>query len=125
MPDLDIRLTIHGVMSILRHLARAKRRTHWIAASEKDTASVTLEKRLWDAADRFRANSGIKAQEYSGPIHGLVFLRFAARQIRHVRLWAPICSSGELMARNPDREALRHFLGSIADHTLHRGQILA
>lgn len=50
---------------------------HWIAPSEKDTASTALEKRLWDAADQFRANSGLKAQEYSGPILGLIFLRFA------------------------------------------------
>ncbi len=49
----------------------------WIAPSEKDTAAVTLEKRLWDSADQFRANSGLKAQEYSGPILGLIFLRFA------------------------------------------------
>lgn len=44
---------------------------HWIAPSEKDTANGTLEKRLWDSADRFRANSGLKAQEYSGPIQNL------------------------------------------------------
>ena len=50
---------------------------HWIAPSEKDTATASLEKRLWDAADQFRANSGLKAQEYSGPILGLIFLRFA------------------------------------------------
>lgn len=50
---------------------------HWIAPSEKDSASTSLEKRLWDAADQFRANSGLKAQEYSGPILGLIFLRFA------------------------------------------------
>ena len=49
----------------------------WIAPSEKDTATATLEKRLWDAADQFRANSGLKPQEYSGPILGLIFLRFA------------------------------------------------
>ena len=49
----------------------------WIAPSEKDAATATLEKRLWDAADQFRANSGLKAQEYSGPILGLIFLRFA------------------------------------------------
>ena len=49
----------------------------WIALSEKDAASTSLEKRLWDAADQFRANSGLKAQEYSGPILGLMFLRFA------------------------------------------------
>jgi type I restriction enzyme M protein len=49
----------------------------WIAPAEKNNATVTLEKRLWDAADQFRANSGLKAQEYSGPILGLIFLRFA------------------------------------------------
>jgi type I restriction enzyme M protein len=50
---------------------------HWIATPEKDTANAALEKNLWDAADQFRANSGLKAQEYSGPILGLIFLRFA------------------------------------------------
>ena len=50
---------------------------HWIAPSEKDTATATLEKRLWDAADQFRANSGLKSQEYSAPVLGLIFLRFA------------------------------------------------
>ena len=49
----------------------------WIAPPEKDTANSSLEKRLWDAADQFRANSGLKAQEYPGPILGLIFLRFA------------------------------------------------
>jgi type I restriction enzyme M protein len=49
----------------------------WIAPSEKDSGSATLEKRMWDAADQFRANSGLRAQEYSGPVLGLIFLRFA------------------------------------------------
>jgi type I restriction enzyme M protein len=49
----------------------------WVAPSEKDTATETLEKRLWDAADQFRANSGLKSQEYSAPVLGLIFLRFA------------------------------------------------
>jgi type I restriction enzyme M protein len=50
---------------------------HWVAPSEKDNANAVLEKRLWDAADQFRANSGLKAQEYSAPVLGLIFLRFA------------------------------------------------
>ena len=50
---------------------------HWIASSEKDRVAGTLEKRLWDAADQFRANSGLKSQEYSAPVLGLIFLRFA------------------------------------------------
>jgi type I restriction enzyme M protein len=35
----------------------------WISPSEKDTATMTLEKRLWDAADQFRANSDLKSQD--------------------------------------------------------------
>lgn len=36
-----------------------------------------LEKRLWSAADSLRANTGLTAQEYSRPILGLIFLRYA------------------------------------------------
>jgi type I restriction enzyme M protein len=49
----------------------------WIAPSEKDAANDALEKRLWEAADQLRANSGLNAQQYSGPVLGLIFLRFA------------------------------------------------
>ena len=49
----------------------------WVAPSAKDSASATLEKNLWTAADQFRANSGLTAQEYAAPILGLIFLRFA------------------------------------------------
>ena len=37
----------------------------WIAPSEKDALTETLEARLWNTADQFRANSGLKAQEYA------------------------------------------------------------
>ena len=40
---------------------------HWIAPSEKDTDNAALEKRLWDAADQFRSNPGLKSQEYAAP----------------------------------------------------------
>lgn len=36
-----------------------------------------IENRLWDAADELRANSKLKASEYSVPVLGLIFLRFA------------------------------------------------
>jgi type I restriction enzyme M protein len=65
---------------------------NWIAPSEKDTATVTLEKRLWDAADQFRANSGLKAQEYSAPVLGLIFLRFA--EVRFAALRAKLEKAG-------------------------------
>jgi type I restriction-modification system DNA methylase subunit len=43
----------------------------WIAPTEKDTTSANIEKNLLASADQFRANSGLKAQEYSAPIHGV------------------------------------------------------
>ena len=48
----------------------------WIAPPKKDDDNDTLEKRLWDAADQLRANSGLTAQQYSQPVLGLIFLRF-------------------------------------------------
>ena len=36
-----------------------------------------IEKRLWDAADELRANSKLKSSEYSIPVLGLIFLRYA------------------------------------------------
>lgn len=36
-----------------------------------------LEANLWQAADKLRVDSGLKASEYSTPILGLIFLRFA------------------------------------------------
>lgn len=39
--------------------------------------TTDLEKKLWEAADQFRANSRLKSSEYSVPVLGLIFLRFA------------------------------------------------
>lgn len=36
-----------------------------------------IEKRLWNAADELRANSKLKSSEYSVPVLGLIFLRYA------------------------------------------------
>ncbi len=56
----------------------------WIAPTEKDKANETLEKKLWDAADHLRANSGLTSQQYSTPVLGLIFLRFA--EVRFLKL---------------------------------------
>ena len=60
----------------------------WIAPSEKDTATETLEERLWDAADQCRTNSGLSL--------GLIFLSFAeiinlARRIQDLRQICATC----------------------------------
>ncbi len=36
-----------------------------------------LEKRLWEAADQLWANSSLRPSEYSEPVLGLIFLRYA------------------------------------------------
>ena len=67
----------------------------WIAPLEKDAASTSLERRLYHAATRFRANSGLKAQEYSGPILGLRFLHFVELRfaVLRTRVHGPRTSS--------------------------------
>ncbi len=38
---------------------------------------LELEKKLWSAADELRANSELKSSEYSVPVLGLIFLKYA------------------------------------------------
>ncbi len=47
-----------------------------------------IEKRLWKAADELRANSKLKSADYSVPVLGLIFLRYADLKFAdaHVRL---------------------------------------
>ena len=44
-----------------------------------------IEKRLWDTADELRANSNLKASEYSTPVLGLIFLKYADHKFHQVR----------------------------------------
>lgn len=44
-----------------------------------------LEENLWTAADKLRADSGLKASEYATPILGLIFLRFASIRYNKVK----------------------------------------
>jgi|GEM_PF-2528888 len=74
----------------------------WIAPSVTDSDSATLEKKLWDAADQFRANSGLKPQEYSGPILGLIFLRFA--EVRFIAQRAVLAGQPSPLAPLPAGE---------------------
>ncbi|EME0810508.1 SAM-dependent DNA methyltransferase [Vibrio vulnificus] len=56
-----------------------------------------LEKQLWSAADSLRANTGLTAQEYSRPILGLIFLRYA--EFRFTQAKANIESQGSTRRR--------------------------
>jgi type I restriction enzyme M protein len=50
-----------------------------VDSSEGGVASENgdIERRLWAVADQLRANSGLKPSEYSRPVLGLLFLRYA------------------------------------------------
>src|SRR5712691_7174436 len=48
--------------------------------------TTEIEKKLWATADSLRANSRLKASEYSVPVLGLIFLRFADRRFTQVDL---------------------------------------
>jgi type I restriction enzyme M protein len=71
----------------------------WVAPSAKDAATTTLEKRLWDAADALRANSGLTSAQYSEPVLGLVFLRFADAKFRARRAVLEKAASGRRGSR--------------------------
>jgi type I restriction enzyme M protein len=83
----------------------------WIAPSEKDAANDTLEKRLWGAADQLRANSGLKAQEYSGPILGIIFLRFAEVRFAAQRVKLEKASASSRRGSRVDDPAAYHAEG--------------
>lgn len=98
----------------------------WIAPSEKDTASATLEKQLWAAADQLRANSGLKAAEYSAPVLGLIFLRFAEARFSAQRAKLETAATSSRRGSRVDDPAAYHAEGMLYlpaearfDHLLH------
>jgi len=98
----------------------------WVAPTAKDAGTVTLEKRLWDAADQFRANSGLKAQEYSAPLLGLIFLRFAEARFAAHRAQLEKAEGSSRRASRLDNPDAYHAEGILYlppearfDHLLH------
>lgn len=50
---------------------------HYIRGINIVSSNGEIEKQLWGAADELRANSKLKSSEYSVPVLGLIFLRYA------------------------------------------------
>src|SRR5579859_3791404 len=60
-----------------------------------------IERRLWRSADQLRANSGLRPSEYSRPMLGLLFLRYAeARFTDAAKALAP--RPGSRLTPGPD-----------------------
>jgi type I restriction enzyme M protein len=83
----------------------------WIAPPEKDSASNALEKRLWQAADQLRANSGLNAAQYSTPVLGLIFLRFADVRFAKIRAGLENMASSSRRGSRMDELAAYHAEG--------------
>lgn len=64
-----------------------------------------IEKRLWDAADQMRANSRLKSSEYSIPVLGLIFLRYADQKFTAVRKELEGKGSGRRVVSKSDYQA--------------------
>lgn len=61
-----------------------------------------LENRLWSAADQLRANSKLRANEYSVPVLGLIFLKYA--DVRFERAKAELEAEGGSRRRGLSKE---------------------
>src|SRR2546425_1173771 len=64
-----------------------------------------LEKRLWDAADELRANSHLMSSEYSVPVLGLIFLRYADHKFTEAEKKMPQQTSGRRKIGKTDYQA--------------------
>lgn len=69
------------------------------------SANSKIEKRLWDAADELRANSKLKASEYSVPVLGLIFLRYADHKFTQAEKDLPGSSAGRRQIGKMDYQA--------------------
>ncbi|MGO4871358.1 MAG: type I restriction-modification system subunit M N-terminal domain-containing protein [Roseiarcus sp.] len=61
-----------------------------------------IERRLWSVADQLRANSGLKPSEYSRPVLGLLFLRYADGRFAEIEKQLKPHPGSRLGAPTPD-----------------------
>ena len=64
-----------------------------------------LEKRLWGAADELRANSKLKSSEYSVPVLGLIFLRYADHKFTQAKAKLTTQGAGRRTVGRADYQA--------------------
>lgn len=67
--------------------------------------TTELEKRLWEAADQLRANSDLKSHEYSAPVLGLIFLRYADHKFAKAKAKLASLGSGRRTIGKADYQA--------------------
>ena len=76
------------------------------------TIQSGIENRLWSIADELRANSRLRASEYSTPVLGLIFLRYADHKFAQVEgEIRETASTGRRRVRIADQRAEYHARG--------------
>ena len=71
-----------------------------------NTIQNSIESRLWTMADELRANSRLRASEYSTPVLGLIFLRYADHKFAQVEgEIRETASTGRRRIRTTDQRA--------------------
>jgi len=67
---------------------------------------VAIEQRLWAAADQLWANTGLRPSEFSVPVLGLIFLRYAEKRFSEVeQKIGPVGSGERRKVRKEDYQA--------------------
>lgn len=64
-----------------------------------------LEKQLWDVADHLRANSGLRSNEYSAPVLGLIFLAYADHKFTEAKKEVEAANTGRKSISKEDYQA--------------------
>jgi type I restriction enzyme M protein len=67
--------------------------------------TTELEKTLWSAADELRANSKLKSSEYSVPVLGLIFLRYADYKFAQAKAKLATQATGRRVTGKTDYQA--------------------
>ncbi len=65
-----------------------------------------IETRLWEAADKLWANTGLMPSQYAGPVLGLIFLRYAEARFKEAEAKLGKSGSGRRKIGKTDYQAL-------------------
>ena len=85
----------------------------WTAPPYRDPESKSLEQKLWSAADELRANSNLKSSQYSAPVLGLIFLRFADVRFQAKRTELEAAAASSRRGSQVDVPSAYHAAGVI------------
>ncbi|MFC6223925.1 N-6 DNA methylase [Hymenobacter artigasi] len=85
-----------------------------------------FEDNLWEAADRLRAKSNLKASEYAAPLLGLFFLRYATNRFEALKPAAQAAWEAQKDSRNSEElaETYVRLIGFVVPAAAHYDQTL-